>query len=107
MLIDVCLYNTRGDWVGYISKTGHVYSVMGKYVGWLSKDFRILRKKTQDRTVPGCPLPPHPVLKVRMPANVPLAPLMADLPFDTLDVMQDEPERVHTLDDDPDAKDMG
>ncbi len=106
MLIDVCFYDTRGNWVGYLSKTGQVFSVMGKYVGWLSKDFRILRKKTQDTTVPAGPLPPHPALKVRLPANVPLAPLMADLPFDTLDVMQEEPERLHTLDDDPDAKDM-
>ena len=106
MLIDVCLYNTRGDWVGFISKNGHVFSVMGKYVGWLSKDFRILRKKAQDQTVPACPPPAHPALKVRLPANVPLPTLMADLPFDTLDVMEEEAERLHTLDDDPDAKDM-
>ncbi len=106
MLIDVYLYNTRGDWVGYISKTGQVFSVMGRYVGWLSKDFRILRKKVQDQTIPAGPRPARPALKVRMPPYVPLAPLMADLPFDTMDVMQEEPERLHALDDDPNAKDM-
>jgi len=106
MLIDTWLYNARGDWVGHLSKTGQVFSVTGKYVGWLSKDFRILRKKTPDQTIPAYLPPAHPVLKVRMPAHVPLAPLMADLTFDLLDVMQEEPERLHTLDDDPDAKDM-
>ena len=106
MLIDACLYDTRGSWVGYLSKTGQVFSVTGKYVGWLSKDFRILRKKVQNQTMPLHPPPAPPTLKVRLPPHVALAPLMADLPFDTLDVMQEEPERLHTLDDDPDAKDM-
>jgi hypothetical protein len=106
MLVDVHLYNPRGDWVGYINKNGQVFSVMGKYVGWLSKDFRILRKKVQDQTIPACPPPPRPALKVRMPVHVHLPPLMADLPFDTFDVMDDEPDRLHTLDDDPDAQDM-
>jgi hypothetical protein len=106
LLIDVFLYNHRGEWAGYISKNGYVFSVMGKYVGWLSKDFRILRKKVQGQTIPECPLPVQPALKVRMPDHVPLPPLMADLPFDTFDVMDDEPERLHTLDEDPDAQDM-
>jgi hypothetical protein len=106
MLIDVFLYNARGEWAGYISKNGHVFSVMGKYVGWLSKDFRILRKKVQDQTIPACPPPVQPPLKVRMPDHVPLPPLMANLPFDTFDVMEDEPERLHPLNEDPDAADM-
>ena len=106
MLIDAYLYNPRGDWVGYINKNGQVFSIMGKYVGWLSKDFRILRKKVQDETIPAFPPPTRPALKVRLPAHVSLPPLMADLPFDTYDVMDDDPERLHTLDDDPDARDM-
>ena len=106
LLVDVYLYNPRGDWVGYVNKTGRVFSVFGRYVGWLSKDFRILRKKTQDETIPAGPPPARPALKMRVPDHVPLPPLMADLPFDTFDVMEDEPERLHSVDDDPDAKDM-
>ena len=106
LLADVCLYNPRGEWVGYISRSGQVFSVIGKYVGWLSRDFRILRKKTQDQTIPTSPPPPHPALKLRVPDHVPLPPMMADVPFDTFDVMCDEPERLHNLDDDPDAQDM-
>jgi hypothetical protein len=106
MLIDAFLYNPRGEWVGYINRSGQVFSVMDKYVGWLSKDFRVLRKKAQDQTVPASPRPARPPLKVRLPNSAPLPPLMADLPFDTLDVLDEEPERLHTLDDDPDARDM-
>ncbi len=106
LLADMCLYNPRGEWVGYISRSGQVFSVLGKYVGWLSRDFRILRKKTQDQTIPASPPPSHPSLKLRVPDHVPLPPMMADVPFDTFDVMCDEPERLHNLDDDPDAQDM-
>jgi hypothetical protein len=106
MLIDIYLYNPRGEWVGYINKSGHVFSVVGKYVGWLSKDFRVLRKKVQDQTIPAFRPPPRPALKVRLPANAPLPPMLAELPFDTFDVLDDEPERLHPLGDDPDAQDM-
>jgi hypothetical protein len=106
MLIEVYIYDSRGEWVGWIAKDGQVFSVAGRYVGWLSKDFRILRKKVLDAPVPvRQPLPP-PTLKVSLPPNAPLPPLMADLPFDTFDVMDEEPERLHTCADDPDAKDM-
>ena len=107
LLVEGHLYNPRGEWAGYLSKNGLVFSVSGKYVGWLSKDFRILRKKSQDQAIPASPPPPaRPALKLRVPDHVPLPPLMADLPFDTFDVMEDEPERLHNLDEDPDAKDM-
>ena len=106
MLIGIYFYNTRGEWMGWTARNGQVFSVAGKYVGWLSKDFRILRKKVLDQEMPPCPPPPQPALKVRLPTSAPLPPLMADLPFDTLDVLDDDPERLHTLDNDPDAKDM-
>lgn len=106
MLVGNYLYNTNGEWVGYLTRAGNVFSVLGKYVGWLSKDFRILRKKVQGETVPAGPPPPRPALKVRVPATAPLASLMAELPFGTFDVLAEEPERLHTLDDDRDAPDM-
>jgi hypothetical protein len=106
MLIDANIYSPRGEWIGWLTKDGQVFSVVGKYVGWLSKDFRILRKKVLDRPVAPCQPPAQPPLKVRLPVSAPLPPLMADLPFDTYDVLDDDEERLHTLDDDPDAKDM-
>lgn len=106
MLINGYIYNTRGDWVGWVTKESHVFSTKGKYVGWLSKDFRILCKKTHESSQPSRAVPPTPPLKVQLPASAALPPLMADLPFDTLDVLDDDPERLHPLHDDPDAKDM-
>ena len=106
MLIDTCLYNPRGEWVGWITKDGQVFSVAGKYIGWLSKDFRILRKKVLDRVMPPRQPPAQPPLKVQLPTSAPLPPLMADLPFDTFDVLDEDPQRLHTLGDDPEAKDM-
>jgi hypothetical protein len=53
-------------------------------------------------------LPPHatsrcrarpPVAeRIRPPATVPLPPMMADLPFENVDVLLEEPERLHTTD---------
>ena len=106
LLIDGSIYDRRGEWTGWITKEGQVFSVSGKYVGWLSKDFRILRKKVIEKPVPPRRAPAPATLKVSMPPHAPLPPLMADLPFDTFDVNDDEPERLHTLENDPEAKDM-
>jgi len=35
---------------------------------------------------------------MRLPASVPLAPLMAELRFDTIDVFEDAPQRLEPLD---------
>jgi hypothetical protein len=37
-------------------------------------------------------------LRITVPASFPLAPLMAELPYDVIDVLQDEPEQLHTTD---------
>jgi hypothetical protein len=106
LLIDGFIYDRRGEWSGWIATGGQVFSVTGKYVGWLSKDFRILRKKVLDEPVAPRRAPVPATLKVLMPPHAPLPPLMADLPFDTFDVMDDEPDLLHTLENDPEAKDM-
>jgi hypothetical protein len=108
LLIDGHLYNTQGDWIGWVERDGGVYSVVGEYVGWLTRDFRVLRKR-------GLGFAPHlrrrppagPVEHVTVPATVPLPPLLGETGFDTLDVFEEAPERLHTLDADPDAKDIG
>jgi hypothetical protein len=92
------LYNQMGEWVGWVVPgTTQVFSVMGEYVGWLSKDFRVLRKRSTTNLVPKREPPPQPS-RLKMPASVPLAPLMADLRFDIVDVVEEMPERLHTLD---------
>lgn len=91
------LFNPLGEWIGWVTDGNQVYSVTGEYVGWLSKDFRILRKRTYDEPPPRRKPPPAPP-RPRVPATVPLPPLMAELGFDVLDVFEDMPERLHSLD---------
>ncbi len=92
------LYNLTGEWIGFVdTKSGYVYSVLGEYVGYINKDGRILRKRAMDDVIPKRNPPPSPPRKV-LPSSVPLPPMMADLSFDTVDVLDEMPERLHTMD---------
>lgn len=108
LLVNGFLYNTRGEWIGWVERDGTVFSVAGHYVGWLTKDFRVLRKRAVDdatelmRRRP----PARPAERISVPATVHLPPLMSEISFDTLDVFEEAPERLHTLDADPDARDI-
>lgn len=91
------LFNRNGEWVGWVTPKREVYSVMGLYVGSLSDDARILRRRAADESRPRLQPPPRPG-KFTTPPSVPLAPLMRDLPLGLIDVLQDEPGRLHTAD---------
>jgi len=99
------IFNQQGEWVGWVTSQREVYSVLGNYVGWLSKDPRILRKRSYDFSKPRLQ-PPHPPKRLRPPATVPLAPLMSELTYATIDVLLEEPERLSTADSDDLREDM-
>ena len=91
------LFNRGGEWIGWVSPQRDVYSVMGYYVGYLTNDPRIVRKRATSTLRPRIQPPPHPG-RISTPASVPLARLMTDLTHSLIDVLADEPERLHTLD---------
>jgi hypothetical protein len=91
------LYNRNGEWIGWVSPTRDIYSVLGHYVGTLSDDPRILRKRVTGVLKPRVN-PPPPPQKFIPPATVPLPPMMSELTFSTVDVLLEEPNRLHTLD---------
>lgn len=91
------LHNPQGEWIGWVTPERDVYSVLGSYVGWLSKDARILRHRSYDYSKPDLQ-PPRPPQRIRVPATVPLPPMMAEIPFSTIDVLEDEPDRLRTVD---------
>ena len=91
------LFNRNGEWTGWVTPKRDIYSVLGYYVGTLTDDARIIRKRSEDENRPRLKPPPHPG-KITTPAAIPLAPLMKDLTHSIVDVLQDEPERLHTLD---------
>ena len=91
------LFNSQGEWVGFVTPEREVYSVLGFYVGYLNNDPRLLRKRVLEVSKPKLTPPTHP-RKVYPPATFPLAPLMSELYIDTVDVLLEEPERLHTVD---------
>jgi len=96
-LIFPYLFNRSGEWIGFVTPNREVYSVMGFFVGTLTNDPRITRKRSAGDTGPRLKPPPRPG-KISTPSFVPLAPMMSDLPIGLIDVLQDEPERLHTAD---------
>ncbi len=97
VLIFPYLYNTMGEWIGWVTPDQEVFDVDGIYVGWLTDEPRVLRKRIYDRPLPRRNPPPAPE-KIRPPATVPLPPMMAELPFEIMDVLEEEPRLLHTKD---------
>ncbi len=97
LLVFPHVFSTVGEWIGWMTPDRQVYDVDGIYVGWLTGEPRILRKRTYDQP-PGRMRPPAAPLKLRPPASVPLPPMMAELPFELIDVFEEQPERMHTTD---------
>ncbi|GAB4419088.1 MAG: hypothetical protein Kow002_06460 [Anaerolineales bacterium] len=91
------IFNRLGEWIGWVTPGREVYSVLGHYVGDLTSEPRILRKRVLDVSKPHLNPPPPPT-KVYPPATVPLPPMMAELTHSQIDILLDEPERLHTLD---------
>ncbi|HEY6073562.1 MAG TPA: hypothetical protein VIV15_09270 [Anaerolineales bacterium] len=91
------LYNRSGEWIGWVTSRREVYSVLGYYVGYLSDDPRILRKRATSTLKPRL-RPPTAPPRLRPPATIALAPLMSELSHSVIDVLAEEPERLHTLD---------
>ena len=99
------LFNGNGEWVGWVTPSRDVYSVLGFYVGFLTDDPRILRKRS-DTSRPR-KTPPPPAHRILVPSRVPLAHLMSELTHDLVDVLMEEPEKLHTLDSGELRDDMG
>jgi hypothetical protein len=91
------LYNLLGEWIGWVASNQKVYSVYGHYVGILTKEPRILRKREWDFSEERHPSPPPP-LPIRPPHRVPLAPLMAELAQNTIDVLEEAPHLLPPID---------
>ena len=104
-LVHPYLYNRQGEWIGWVTQEREVYSVLGYYVGYLTNESRILRKRNMDISKPRLSPPAKPP-RVYAPATIPLAPLMRELYADTMDVLLEEPEKLHTIDSGEMRKDL-
>ena len=97
-LLHPYIYNAIGDWIGWVTNNNQVYSVYGRYVGWLNKDKRILRRRAEDFQKPDITPPPAPP-RFLPPATIPLPPLMAEIKYEIVDVLDEMPELMPRLDD--------
>jgi hypothetical protein len=91
------IFDTRGEYVGFIEERT-VYTRDGEWVGNLSKDGRILRKRAGQRK----PLHPHPLAKPpkpTLPGRAPLPPQNAEISYDTVDVLEEDPDVFKRLSD--------
>ena len=91
------LFNLSGEWIGLVTSQREVYSVLGSYVGFLTNDPRIVRKRAEDAIKPRLKIASSPG-RIAIPATTPLAPMLSELTHALVDVLVEEPERLHTLD---------
>ena len=96
-LIYPYLFNRLGEWVGWVTETREVYSVQGRYVGYLAQGPRILRKRSAGFSKDQSP-PSKIPKRIQVPVMGPLAPMMPELSFAEIDILEDEPDRLHTVD---------
>jgi hypothetical protein len=96
-LIYPYLFNPIGEWIGWATPQKEIFNLEGSYVGTISPDQRILRKRILDTHPPRREIPDAP-FKPRIPASIPLPPRMAELRFDQVDILEDMPDLLHTMD---------
>ena len=85
------IYNSHGEWIGWVTADRSVYSVHGHYIGEMSNEPRILRKREASHSQQRQPSPPEPS-HIHLPLTVPLAPLMREVPQNLIDVLDEAPE---------------
>ena len=92
------IYSSRGDYIGYVDD-GEVYKRDGEWVGRLSKDGRILRKRTERRRDFHPNPPKNPGKPEKLPPRAPLPPMMAELDYSTIDVLDEDPDTFKRISD--------
>lgn len=83
------IYDTLGEWIAWLDGKD-VYTRDGEWVGFLSDDGRVLRERIRKQR-PLRPAPQAPP-KIKPPATVPLPPMFTELPWNLVDVFEEEPE---------------
>lgn len=85
------LFNVDGEWLGFVVGR-NVYDPQGNYLGFLSDDRRLLRKRVAP-VFPKLQAPPRPN-RPKIPASMPLAPMMRALPHHVIDLFEEIPEKL-------------
>ena len=93
------IFDGRGEWVGF-TEGRSIYTRDGEWVGELAKDGRILRKRAGAKRPLNSNVPSKPTLKKSdLPGRAPLPQQMGEFGFDTIDVLEEDPEVFKRLSD--------
>jgi hypothetical protein len=85
------LFSPQGEWIGWVTYDRNVYSVRGNFVGKITNEPRILRER-EFRNEIHREIPPRPPHSIQPPLRVPLAPLMAEISQNLIDVLEEAPD---------------
>jgi hypothetical protein len=91
------LYDLHGSWIGLVQSDRRVFSVHGHYVGEMTAEPRILRKREESFAISRI-RPPAPPPPIHPPQTVPLAPMMPEVPQNMVDVLDEMPELLPSKD---------
>jgi hypothetical protein len=87
--IGIYIYDTRGEYIGFVrGENQDVYTTAGEWVGNLWPDGRIIRKRNYDRPPLLQDRPAKPPKPDKLPARAPLPPMVSELGFDKVDVLE-------------------
>ena len=93
------VFDSRGEYVAFLDGVS-VYTRDGEWAGDLSKDGRVLRKRAgAKKPLHPSPLPKPTIKKSDLPGRAPLPPQNAELSYDTVDVLEEDPEVFKRLSD--------
>lgn len=92
-LINGCLWDARGEYIGFVRSDAYdVYTAYGEWIGNLTRDGRIVRRRVVER---------QPLLKIKrlrpekpknLPAHAPLPPQHSELAHTMIDVLDWDPD---------------
>lgn len=99
------IFDTRGEYIGFYQGEQHdVFTMSGEWIGALYPDGRIIRKRSAPRPPLLKTLPPRMGKPDRFPARAPLPPQNAEIGFDKIDVLEEDPNIFKRISDlTPDA----
>ena len=90
-LIDRFIWDLRRTCVAWVDDDNEVWKIDGEWIGTLSRDMRIIRRRSERHRpfrhdLPS--IPPAPDL----PARAPLPPTFRELTFSEIDVLEEHPD---------------
>lgn len=98
-VVGTSVFDSRGEYIGFMEARS-VYTRDGEWIGELSKDGRILKKRAGKAQPLHSNPPPKPSTRPsNLPGRAPLPPQNAEIGYNLIDVLEEDPEIFKRLSD--------